>query len=608
MAATHGIKKVSENILAPGRAIVVTEKDKDKYTWGDIPDGSLFVDTTTGIMAVKLEGESDWVPAGIKNDGTINIAKDNITKVESFTIEQETVPGNKDEFIYTNSEGQQRHGVKKWNTGGAVLEGYIFTLENGTYIMHRNHLKVTIDDVLHRSVATGGIEEINEQQFLMTEKLEDKMEITVEYNAAFRMGLPYPRFFMNGEAPLASEVGDFWLDTDATLEENGPLEDMEDNQKIGWDRIENTPTTLAGYGITDQLAKAGHIHTVNDILGLPTALPANGGHAKSADFAYSAGTAKKADMTSVANMAINDGNNERIDTTYLKKDGVGARGKWDISISGKADSAYKAEVDILDRKIIDTYVTKDGAVMTGALNLANNVWNTIGDDVFIGDRNHSGTLCIKGNNGSTGITLVKRGTDEKNFATITYDGETISVSKTMQANITGNAGSASYVDWKNVGGKPESYKAEGGRSDTSDMASSVWNDSAGMRMHWTGKENQPAWVWGGNDAANMYIYNPSNFYVAYAEEANHSATSDRAETLSGHIIGTGANQIPLLDKNGKFPSNVIPTVAQSVKSQFVCAGGQPKDPQQNQVWFDTNSMLIKVYMGTRWVAFGAVYK
>ena len=55
--------------------------------------------------------------------------------------------------------------------------------------MHRNHLKVTIDDVLHRSVATGGIEEINEKQFLMTEKLEDKMEITVEYNAAFRMGL-----------------------------------------------------------------------------------------------------------------------------------------------------------------------------------------------------------------------------------------------------------------------------------------------------------------------------------------------------------------------------------------------------------------------------------
>lgn len=123
MIATHGIKKVSENILAPGRAIVVTEKDKDKYAWGDIPDGSLFVDKETGMMAVKLEGESDWVPAGIKNDGTINIAKDNITKIESFTIEQETVPDNKEEFIYTNSEGKRRHGTKKWGSGGTVLEG-----------------------------------------------------------------------------------------------------------------------------------------------------------------------------------------------------------------------------------------------------------------------------------------------------------------------------------------------------------------------------------------------------------------------------------------------------------------------------------------------------
>ena len=49
MSETHGIKKVSENILAPGRAIIVTEKDKDKYTWGEIPDGSIFIDTETGI-------------------------------------------------------------------------------------------------------------------------------------------------------------------------------------------------------------------------------------------------------------------------------------------------------------------------------------------------------------------------------------------------------------------------------------------------------------------------------------------------------------------------------------------------------------------------------
>ena len=609
MIATHGIKKVSENILAPGRAIVVTEKDKDKYAWGDIPDGSLFVDKETGMMAVKLEGESDWVPAGIKNDGTINIAKDNITKIESFTIEQETVPDNKEEFIYTNSEGKRRHGTKKWGSGGTVLEGYIFTLENGTYIMHRNHLKVTIDDVLHRSVATGGIEEINEKQFLMTEKLEDKMEITVEYNAAFRMGLPYPRFFMNGEAPLASEVGDFWLDTDATLEENGPLENMEDNQKIGWDRIENTPTTLFGYGITDKLAKEDHVHNAKDILGLPTALPANGGHAKSADFAYKSATTEKANMTAVATMAIHDDKSQVISATYAKKDGSNADGTWPINITGEAKTAEKAHKDWSGRVIADTYITRQGATMEGAVNLPTNTWNNIGDDVAIGDQNHAGTLCVKGKNGPTGITFMKRGDDtDRDCASIVYDKGSLIVNKTMQANITGNAGSANFVEWKNIGGKPETYKAEGGRSDSSDVASTVKNGTSNMRMNWISKENQPAYVWGGNDSANMYIYDPKNFKVAYAEEASHAKTSDRAETLQGHLVGTNPYNIPSLDENGKLPGDIVTVVPGAMEAYYVCGGVQPTEPKQNQIWFDTTDMLIKAYIGTKWVTFGAVYK
>ena len=86
MSITRGIKKVSENILSDGRAIIVTEKDKDNYVWADIPNGSLFIDTTTGIMQVKIEGESDWVPAGLKNDGTLCIAKDTKLVTEIYTI------------------------------------------------------------------------------------------------------------------------------------------------------------------------------------------------------------------------------------------------------------------------------------------------------------------------------------------------------------------------------------------------------------------------------------------------------------------------------------------------------------------------------------------
>lgn len=39
--------------------------------------------------------------------------------------------------------------------------------------------------------------------------------------------------------------------------------------------------------------------------------------------------------------------------------------------------------------------------MTGALNFANNTWNKVGDDVYIGDHNIANYLCIKANSGTT---------------------------------------------------------------------------------------------------------------------------------------------------------------------------------------------------------------
>lgn len=54
-------------------------------------------------------------------------------------------------------------------------------------------------------------------------------------------------------------------------------------------------------------------------------------------------------------------------------------------------------------------VNKSGDTMTGALNFANNVANKVGDGVSFGDFNKAGTLGIIGQNGSTGIALIKNG-------------------------------------------------------------------------------------------------------------------------------------------------------------------------------------------------------
>ena len=47
------------------------------------------------------------------------------------------------------------------------------------------------------------------------------------------------------------------------------------------------------------------------------------------------------------------------------------------------------------------------------------------------------------------------------------------------------------------------------------------NGNAGypMTFNWAGKTGQPTWLWGGENGEDMYVYNPRNFSVNYAESA-----------------------------------------------------------------------------------------
>lgn len=44
--------------------------------------------------------------------------------------------------------------------------------------------------------------------------------------------------------------------------------------------------------------------------------------------------------------------------------------------------------------------------------------------------------------------------------------------------------------------------------------------------HWSGQSGQPTWLWGGNSENAYYVYNPSNFRVAYATSAGNADTVD----------------------------------------------------------------------------------
>ena len=84
-------------------------------------------------------------------------------------------------------------------------------------------------------------------------------------------------------------------------------------------------------------------------------------------------------------------------------------------IDGKSDSGHNHD---------DRYLRLTGGTMLGALNFANNTWNKVGDDVYMGDHNIGGRLCIMGANGTTGLSFHKYG-DASIRKSITFDGNTL---------------------------------------------------------------------------------------------------------------------------------------------------------------------------------------
>ena len=51
-------------------------------------------------------------------------------------------------------------------------------------------------------------------------------------------------------------------------------------------------------------------------------------------------------------------------------------------------------------------------------------------------------------------------------------------------------------------------------------------DGGVAAFNWSGQSGQPTWLWGGNSQHSYYVYNPSNFRVAYAASAGNADTLD----------------------------------------------------------------------------------
>ena len=80
-------------------------------------------------------------------------------------------------------------------------------------------------------------------------------------------------------------------------------------------------------------------------------------------------------------------------------------------------------------------------------------------------------------------------------------------------------------------------------------------DGGVVAFNWSGQSGQPTWLWGGNSQHSYYVYNPSNFKVAYATSAGNadSATSTTKVIVNQHT--TNDTNYPLVWSNQSNTNN-----------------------------------------------------
>ena len=106
------------------------------------------------------------------------------------------------------------------------------------------------------------------------------------------------------------------------------------------------------------------------------------------------------------------------------------------------------------------------------------------------------------------------------------------------------------------------------------------NTGKPMTFNWSGQSGQPTWLWGGNDGTNMYVYNPHNFVVAYADGSNYTAAVPNIYFNSGHN-----NLSWQLPSGGTWRCFLIYNQAQSATIKELPGGSMWSESPGSLPWF-----------------------
>ena len=124
----------------------------------------------------------------------------------------------------------------------------------------------------------------------------------------------------------------------------------------------------------------------------------------------------------------------------------------------------------------------------------------------------------------------------------------------QQSGGAGQEGQKIYIGWSPSGLKVQAAELDLGNivttsagcmkapsaanADYATSAGTLYINERPATWHWNGQEGQPEWLWGGNDGTNMYVYNPANFSVNYANSAYISTA------VSGVWFGRNNQTVP----------------------------------------------------------------
>lgn len=186
------------------------------------------------------------------------------------------------------------------------------------------------------------------------------------------------------------------------------------------------------------------------------------------------------------------------------------------------------------------YVKKSGDTMTGALNFANGTWNKVGDDIYMGDHNIGGQLCLMGITGNTGISFHKQG-DASIRKSITFNGSTL--------YMNGNCDYASLANQSNL------LAMNTVPNKTTSTSVGSWSPISGryvFHQRWTDTST-------GSDGADFGIYLDGNLTANMVLDGYYNS-------LSGfRVIGAKGG---FLKANGTIDNSTYLTSHQSLSNYY----------------------------------------